>query len=68
MLKNQIRQPAANYNSPELKPDDFRLVEIEAARGPQKSGLEHISVPVRRVLARSLSRYRDRIENGEDLP
>jgi hypothetical protein len=62
MLQNQIRQAPANYNSP---PSDFSLVEIEAARGQGKSGLLHVSIPVRRVLARSLSRYRDRIENGE---
>jgi hypothetical protein len=62
MLQNQIRPPPANCNSP---PDDFRLVEIEAARGPQKTGVEHVSVPVRRVLARTLARYRDRIGNGE---
>jgi hypothetical protein len=61
MAENQIRQPPANFNSP---PDDFRLVEIEASRGPQKGGVQHVSVPVRRVLARALSLYRDRIENG----
>jgi hypothetical protein len=60
-LQNQIRQPPANFNSP---PDDFSLVEIEAARGQQKTGLEHVSVPVRRVMARALSLYRGRIENG----
>lgn len=58
--QKQIRQPPANFNSP---PDDCRLVEIEAARGQQKTGLEHVSVPVRRVLARSLSHYRNRIDD-----
>jgi hypothetical protein len=62
MLEKQIRQPPANFNSP---PDDFSLVEIEASRGPQTSRPEHVSVPLRRVLARALSRYRDRIGNGE---
>jgi hypothetical protein len=61
MLEKQIRQPPANFNSP---PDDFSLVEIEASRGPQKTRLEHVSIPLRRVLARALSRYRDRIGNG----
>jgi hypothetical protein len=62
MAENQIRTPPANCNSP---PDDFRLVEIEAARGPQIPGVQHVSMPVRRVLARALARYRDRIGNGE---
>jgi hypothetical protein len=62
MLEKQIRQPPANFNSP---PDDFSLVEIEAARGPQSAGVQHVSVPLRRVLARALARYRDRIGNGE---
>jgi hypothetical protein len=62
MAENQIRPRPANCNSP---PDDFRLVEIEASRGPQTSALQHVSVPVRRVLARALARYRDRIGNGE---
>ena len=61
MAEKQIRQPPANFNSP---PDDFRLVEIEAARGPQTGGVQHVSVPVRRVLARALSLYRDRIGAG----
>ena len=63
MAENQIRPPPANCNSPS---PDFRLALIEAARGQQKSGLEHVSVPVRRALARCLSRYRDRIENDGD--
>jgi hypothetical protein len=58
MAENQIRQKPANYNSP---PADFRLVEIEASRGPQTGGVQHVSVPVRRVLARALALYRDRI-------
>jgi hypothetical protein len=62
MLEKQIRPQPANFNSP---PDDFSLVEIEAARGPQTSALQHVSVPLRRVLARALSRYRDRIGNRE---
>jgi hypothetical protein len=52
-------------NKPRLAPADFSLVEIETRRGPQKTGVEHVSVPVRRVLARALARYRDRIGNGE---
>lgn len=59
MAENQMRSPPANFNSP---PDDLRLVEIEAARGPQNSGVQHVSVPVRRVLARTLSLYRERID------
>lgn len=55
MAEIQICQPPANCNSP---PDDFSLVEIETRRGPQTTGLAHISVPVHRVLAR----YRDRID------
>ena len=51
MLQNQIRPLPANCNSP---PADFSLVEIEAARG-RKSPAEHVSVPVRRVLARTLA-------------
>jgi hypothetical protein len=62
MAKNQIAQKPANFNSP---PDDFSLVEIEAARGPQNPGVQHVSVPVRRVLARTLSLYRERIDNHE---
>jgi hypothetical protein len=62
MAENQIRRQPANCNSP---PADFRLVEIEASRGPQNPGLVHVSVPVRRVLARALTRYRDRIGNGD---
>jgi hypothetical protein len=62
MLEKQIRQPPANFNSP---PDDFSLVEIEVSRGPQSAGVQHVSVPLRRVLARALARYRDRIGNGE---
>jgi hypothetical protein len=62
MAENQIRRQPANCNSP---PADFRLVEIEVARGPKSEALVHVSVPVRRVLARTLSRFRDRIENGE---
>jgi hypothetical protein len=60
-LQNQIRQPPANFNSP---PDDFSLVEIEAGRGPQNPGVQHVSVPVRRVLARALALYRNRIDDG----
>jgi hypothetical protein len=54
-----------NSNKPTLNNDNnFRLVEIEAARGAQSAGVQHVSVPLRRVLARALSRYRDRIGDG----
>jgi hypothetical protein len=59
MAEIQLDQKPADYNSPS---PDFRLVEIEAGRGPQTGGVQHVSVPVRRVLARALSLYRERIE------
>lgn len=62
MAENQIRKQPDNCNSP---PADLSLPQIEASRGPKSDALVHVSVPVRRVLARVLARYRDRIENGE---
>lgn len=54
-----------NSNKPTInRGDNFRLVELEAARGPQGGGLQHVSVPVRRVLARALAAYRDRTWQG----
>jgi hypothetical protein len=61
MAKKQITTQPANCNSP---PDDLRLVEIEVERGPRLPGIQHVSMPVRRVLARALSLYRARIGNA----
>jgi hypothetical protein len=58
----KILPSQVNFNSP---PDNSRLAELEAQRGPQPRAPVHVSVPVRRVLARTLSLYRARIGNDD---
>lgn len=64
MHRSNIASTHDNPNTAALKQADFSVPLIEAARGQRKSGLLHVSVPLRRALARRLSRYRDRIANG----
>jgi hypothetical protein len=56
-----------NSNKPTINNENnFRPAGMEAGRGPpgrRAAGVQHLSVPLRRVLARALSLYRDRIDD-----